>query len=1264
MKKTLREYKGGLIVAVIRVLSEKKKGFDVEAQGILADLRENLGVTSLNGVRVIHRYDVENVERETIQKSLNVIFSEPMVDDVRLEEWTVEPGDTVFAIEYLPGQYDQRADSTKQAIAILSGNTEAEVRCAKVYVLSGTLTEAEVSDIKAYLINATDSREALLEKPVSLQNASAEPADVEIVSGFTELREEELPKFLRERGFAMRVDDLRMVRDYFRDEEKRNPSITELKMIDTYWSDHCRHSTFETLLKKVEIEPGKFSEPIQDAYNDYRAVREFVYGDREPKNLCMMDMATIAMKEMRKNGVLDDLEVSGEINACSVEVDVDENGENKRWLLMFKNETHNHPTEIEPFGGAATCLGGAIRDPLSGRAYVYQAMRITGAADPTGAMSETLPGKLPQIKITRTAANGYSSYGNQIGIATGQVREIYDPGYVAKRLELGAVIGAVPKDWVVREEPSPTDVIILLGGRTGRDGLGGATGSSKSHTESSILSSGAEVQKGNAPTERKILRLFRREEVVTLIKRCNDFGAGGVSVAIGELAPGLSIDLDAVPKKYEGLDGTELAISESQERMAVVVAKENVEKFMALAAEENLEATRVAVVTESPRLVMHWRGKKIVDLSRAFLDTNGALGTAEVRIRAPKEDGYFRREEVKDVRAKWMETVSDLNHASQKGLVEKFDASVGASTVLLPLGGKHQLTVEEGMVSKFPVLSGKTTTASCMSFGFHPEISKWSPFHGALYAVVESVSKLACFGCDPMKIRLSFQEFFGKLGDAKEKWGLPVSALLGGLVAQRALLAPAIGGKDSMSGTFEDLDVPPTLVSFAVSTANADRVVSASLKGADNAIFLLRTPMDEKCLPDFDILRENLNIVSRLVREGKLLAASTVKDGGVAMAISNMAFGNEVGVRLSMPKEELFFPAYGSFLLEIAGETDVSEVLPEGASERFEKIGRTLSEPVIEAAGVTLSLEELRGAWEKPLEKVFPTAVSVEREEVPTLSYDKRAERKNHGIAKPKVLITAFPGTNSEYDSKRAFVDAGAEAEIFVFRNRNLSDIEASVEELSKKIAKSQIVMIPGGFSAGDEPEGSGKFIAAVFRNPKIAEAIHELLHHRDGLMLGICNGFQALIKLGLLPYGEIRELDAASPTLTYNRIGRHMAKTVETRIASVMSPWMAGTKTGDIFRIPISHGEGRFVATDACLKELAERGQIAAQYVDPTGQATMDIRFNPNGSAYAVEAITDPSGRVLGKMGHSERYTENCFKNIGGDKLQPIFDAGVNYFK
>lgn len=1251
-------------MAVIRVLSEKKKGFDVEAQGILADLREDLGISTLKEVRVIQRYDVENVDEETIQKSMNIIFSEPMVDEVRLEHWKAEGGDRVFAIEYLPGQYDQRADSTKQAIAILSGNTDAEVRCARVFVLRGAISDDELTKIKAYLINTTDSREASLEKPTSLRVSSEEPADVEVVASFTAMSDEDIPTFLKSRGFAMRVDDLRMVRDYFRDEEKREPSITELKMIDTYWSDHCRHSTFETLLKKVEIESGKFSEPIEHAYNDYRAVREFVYDDRTPKKLCMMDMATIAMKEMRKNGILDDLEVSGEINACSVEVDVDENGETTKWLLMFKNETHNHPTEIEPFGGAATCLGGAIRDPLSGRAYVYQAMRITGAADPTVPVSETLAGKLPQIKITRTAANGYSSYGNQIGIATGQVREIYDPGYVAKRLELGAVIGAAPKDWVVREEPSPSDVVILLGGRTGRDGLGGATGSSKSHTEESIHSSGAEVQKGNAPTERKILRLFRRPEVTTLIKRCNDFGAGGVSVAIGELAPGLVIDLDAVPKKYDGLDGTELAISESQERMAVVVAKENVEKFMALAAEENLEATKVAEVTEEARLVMHWRGKKIVDLSRAFLDTNGALGTAEVRIRAPKEDSYFRREAVGDVRAKWFETVSDLNHASQKGLVEKFDASVGASTVLLPLGGKNQLTVEEGMVSKFPVLSGKTTTASCMTFGFQPKISKWSPFHGAVYAVVESVSKLACFGCDPMKIRLSFQEFFGKLGENPEKWGLPVSALLGGLVAQRSLLAPAIGGKDSMSGTFEDLDVPPTLVSFAVSTANADRVVSASLKGAGNALYLLRTPLDEHDLPDFDILRENLKIVSDLVREGKLLAVSTVKDGGAAMAISNMAFGNDIGVRLSLSKEEIFFPAYGSFLMEIAGETDIKDIIPESAWGRFETVGRTIAEPIIEAAGTEMSLDELRTAWEKPLEKVFPTAIAVPSEEVPNLSYTKRTEWKGQGIAKPKVLITAFPGTNSEYDSRRAFMDAGAEAEIFVFRNRNLQDIQDSVEELSKKIAKSQIVMIPGGFSAGDEPEGSGKFIATVFRNPKISEAIRELLQHRDGLMLGICNGFQALIKLGLLPYGEIRELDETSPTLTYNRIGRHMAKTVETRVASVMSPWMAGTEPGDIFRIPISHGEGRFVATDECIRELVDRGQIATQYVDPTGKATMDIRFNPNGSAYAVEAITDPTGRVLGKMGHSERYTENCFKNIGGNKLQPIFNAGVNYFK
>lgn len=1240
---------------VKRVVSEKKKGFDVEAKGVLKNIKEDLKINGIESLRIINIYDIANVEEEDLEKSLGVIFSEPNVDNAHIGDLELKDDETAFGIEYLPGQYDQRADSTEQTILILTG-VSAKVRCKKAYILTGKVKEKDLERIKAYLINPTDSREVNLTMPESLDQEKINVKDVEYID--IDFKDEEAEKFIEDHSLAMSVEDLLMIRDYYQRDEKRNPTETELKLIDTYWSDHCRHTTFETIISEVDIEDG--AETIKAVFDEYENMRQFVYDGKKPKQRCLMDLATIKTKEMRKRGVLDDLEVSEEINACSVEIEVDRDGKKEPWLLMFKNETHNHPTEIEPFGGAATCLGGAIRDPLSGRAFVHQAMRVTGSGDPNTPVEETLEGKLPQIKITRTAANGYSSYGNQIGVATGQVREFYHEGFVAKRMELGAVIGAVPLDHVRREEPVAGDVIILLGGRTGKDGIGGATGSSKSHDESSIETSGAEVQKGNAPTERKILRLFRKEEVLAFIKKCNDFGAGGVSVAVGELADGLDINLDKVLTKRDDMNGTDLALSESQERMAVVVDEKDVEEFIRLADVENLEATVIAKVTDKNRLVMTWRGKKIVDISRDFLKTNGYRRTQDIEI---SNFDKFKEEKIGDVKEKWFELMSSLNNASQKGLQEKFDSSVGAGTVLLPLGGIYQLTREEGMVAKIPVESGDTDTVSVMSFGYNPDLSKASPFHGGLYAVVESASKLAALGADPSKIRLSLQEYFGKLGEDKARWGLPFTSLLGALKAQIELDIPAIGGKDSMSGTFNDLDVPPTLVSFAVATSKASKVVSSALLEVGSGLYIIRTPIDDKGIVDFAKLRENLKAVSKLVNDGRAISISSIKAGGICEAISNMSFGNKVGVELYLEKEDLFKPQYGSFIIESEIELD-GVVSKYGEGVEIERIGKTIEEKEIRVGDVVIPLDELIETYEKPLEKVFPTVFDYEKSSIETVSYNGGPILKGSSFGKPNVLITAFPGTNSEYDSKRAFERAGAKADILVFKNRNFKDVEESINEFAERISKSQIVMIPGGFSAGDEPEGSGKFIATVFRNPKVKDEIMKMLYERDGLMIGICNGFQALIKLGLLPYGRIKEIEENSPTLTYNSIGRHSAKMVRTRVSSVKSPWMSKMKVGDVYTLPISHGEGRFFADEEALKELKSNGQIISQYVDLKDNATMNPEYNPNGSVLAIEGITDPTGRILGKMGHSERFTEGNFQNIRGEKYQPIFEGGVEYFK
>lgn len=1247
-----------------RLYVEKKEGFNVETKRLLEDIREGLGI-DVKGVRILNRYDVFGISDEEFERAKNNVFSEPAVDMVYEEEIDVKKNDRVFAVEYLPGQYDQRADSASQCVQILTGKERPVILASKVIILNGEISDEDFKRIKEYCINPVDSREASLEKLSKIDYDYNEPQDVKILHGFIDYDDEKLLEFKRLQDLAMSFEDLKFCRDYFKDIEMRNPTITEIKVIDTYWSDHCRHTTFLTEIKNIDFQEGKYANPIKKAYHEYISTRETVYKDNK-KEICLMDIATIAMKYLRKNGFLNDLDISDEINACSIEVDVDIEGKMEKYLVMFKNETHNHPTEIEPFGGAATCLGGAIRDPLSGRSYVYQAMRITGSGDPRVKIEDTLQNKLPQIKITREAARGYSSYGNQIGLATGFVDEVYDEGFVAKRMEIGAVIGAAPKKNVVRQKPVEGDVVILVGGRTGRDGCGGATGSSKEHNEESIFKCGAEVQKGNAVEERKLQRLFRNPKVSTIIKKCNDFGAGGVSVAIGELAEGLEIDLDAIPKKYEGLDGTELAISESQERMAVVVSRENAKKFIDYAKEENLEASIVANITSNRRLKMMWRGNTIVDISRDFLDTNGVRQRADVYVVAPQEDyNFFNNEKLnkENIKEKWFSNLKDLSVCSRRGLVEMFDSTIGSSTVLMPFGGKYQLTPIEGMAAKIPTENGDTTTCTLMAYGYEPKLSKWSPFHGGVYAIVEAIAKIVAMGGDYKTIRLTLQEYFEKLRGEPKRWGKPFSALLGAFYTQKLLNIPAIGGKDSMSGSFKDLDVPPTLVAFAVDVSDAKYIISPEFKKDGSRVLLLKLERDEYEMPCFDIFMKNLDKVSKLIKEGKILSAHTVRYGGIAEAISKMSFGNKIGFVFTKNIEdiELFAPELGSIVVEIEENVDIDK---EFSGCKYTMLGLTQKEPYIKIKGENISIEECINAWESPLEKVFPTKTKREGTIInfPLKSFSCSKSRLK--FAKPTVFIPVFPGTNCEYDSIKAFEKAGANINIAIFKNLTSKDIETSINEMIKGIKNSQIIMIPGGFSAGDEPDGSGKFIATVFRNPIIKEAVADFTRNRDGLILGICNGFQALIKLGLLPYGEIKDMEDDSPTLTYNEIGRHMSRIAFTKIVSNKSPWFNNVKVGDVYAIPISHGEGRFVAKDYIIQKLFDNGQVATQYVDFNGNPTYDIRFNPNGSAFAIEGITSPDGRILGKMGHSERIGVLTLKNIPYNKDQKIFEAGVEYFK
>ncbi|HBF3707123.1 TPA: phosphoribosylformylglycinamidine synthase [Clostridioides difficile] len=1258
---------------VRRVLVEKREGFDLEAKALKKDLVESLHIDNIENLRILNRYDVEGISEEVYENAAKTIFSEPNLDVVYYEEIPKLNDERVFAIEFLPGQYDQRGDWAAQCVQIVNQGIRPAINTAKVYILSGKITDEEFSKIKDYCINPVDSREASLEKPETLKMETEIPTTVEVLDGFIDLDEKGLRTFVSEKGLAMTLGDLQHVQKYFKDTEKRNPTITEIKVLDTYWSDHCRHTTFMTEIENVKIEDGKFNDIVKEAYQMYLNSRDNVYVNRH-KDICLMDIATVAVKELKKNGKLNDLDESEEINACSINVDVEVDGKMEKYLVMFKNETHNHPTEIEPFGGAATCLGGAIRDPLSGRSYVYQAMRVTGSADPRTTLEDTLPGKLMQRKITTEAAHGYSSYGNQIGLTTGQVAEVYDENFVAKRMEIGAVIAAAPKENVVRERPEAGDVIVLLGGKTGRDGCGGATGSSKEHSEESILTCSAEVQKGDAPNERKIQRFFRNKEVAQMIKRCNDFGAGGVCVAIGEIADSLDINLDLVPKKYDGLDGTELAISESQERMAVAIKKENKDKFIQLAVEENLEATHVATVTDTGYLRMFWNGKAIVDINREFLDTNGVKQTTDVHVtKVDEENTFFSSNEiVKDVKCssmkdKFTKVLSDLNVCSQKGLVEMFDNTIGGNTVLMPFGGKYQATPTQGMVAKIPVLGGETNTSTIMTYGYNPKVGKWSPFHGALYAVVESVCKLVAIGGNYSTTRLTFQEYFEKLGNNPEKWGKPFSALLGAFYAQSKFEIPAIGGKDSMSGTFKDIEVPPTLVSFAVDTVDAKKVVSPEFKKADSKVVMLCVNKAENDVVDFEELKRNLDKVRELIHGNKVLSTYALGFAGVGEAISKMAFGNKIGFKFSEEAEKaftddkLFEASYGNIVLELAND-DLSML--EGYN--YVVLGSTVKEASIFIKGEELALDELYKAHCSTLEPIFPTKTEEVKSKIETISYISQGEAKKSSlsIATPRVFIPAFPGTNCEYDSARAFERAGANASIRVFKNLTYKDIEDSIDTIVNEIKSSQIIMLPGGFSAGDEPDGSGKFIATVFRNPRVQEAINEFLTQKDGLMLGICNGFQVLIKLGLVPYGEIRVPSESAPTLTYNNIGRHQAKIARTRISSNKSPWLAQTNVGDIHNIAISHGEGKFVASEDVMRELIANGQVATQYVDFNNEATYDIEFNPNGSFYAVEGITSADGRVFGKMGHSERIGEEVYKNIIGEKDQKIFESGVKYFR
>ncbi len=1247
------------------IFVEKKNRFNIEGKSLLEDFKTNLRVESLENVRVVNKYILGKVNEEEYKKSLYSVFSEKTVDNLYEEKIPMDNEEIAFAVEYLPGQYDQRADSASECYALLTAGKRIEVKTAKVIILKGNLSEEEVQKIKHYYINPVDSREVDIYSKELLSELE-DPKDVEIVNGFIQKNDEEIAFYHKELGLAMSVNDLLMIRDYFKNEE-RNPSITEIKVIDTYWSDHCRHTTFSTAIENVEIEEGKLNNPLIKSYNAYLKSRDFVYGKETTRDENLMDIAVIVMKEMRKKGLLEDLDVSEEINACSINVNIETDKGNEEYLVMFKNETHNHPTEIEPFGGAATCLGGAIRDPLSGRTYVYQAMRVTGAADPTVEIDETLNGKLPQRTIVLGAAHGYSSYGNQIGLATGQVSEIYHPNYVAKRMEVGAVIAAAPKENVVREEPKASDLVILLGGRTGRDGIGGATGSSKEHTEESINTCGAEVQKGNPPTERKIQRLFRNEKVAKMIKRCNDFGAGGVSVAIGELTRGLDINLDMVPKKYEGLDGTEIAISESQERMAVVVNKEYAKEFISLSAEENLEAIVVAEVTDTERLRMFWRGKKIVDLKREFLDTNGARQTTDVKVELPKEYPLAIGEEV-NVKERWMKTLTELNVASQKGLVERFDSTIGSGTVMMPFGGKYALTPAEGMAAKIPVLNGESKDATLMSYGFNPELGMWSPYHMAYYAVIESVTKIAAMGGDYRKIRLTFQEYFERLGNNPSRWGKPFAALLGAYQAQSDLGLPAIGGKDSMSGSFGQLDVPPTLVSFAVAVEKASKIVSNELKKVGSKLVLLMAEKNDDYTLNVETFKNNLEALYKLTSNKKVLSASTVRFGGIAETLSKISFGNKIGIKFNgLSKEELFGLNYGSVIVEVADDEDLNKAF-EGCS--YKVIGETIEKPVIisEEYDFTFNIDDLINVYEKKLSTVFKIKTEKSQESVLEIKVEEKKiilpSSPSIKTAKPRVIIPVFPGTNCEYDCNRAFTKAGAETTELVFKNYSKSALLESIEALEKQIRESQIIMIPGGFSAGDEPDGSGKFIATIFRNERIKDAVNDLLKNRDGLVLGICNGFQALIKLGLVPYGEIVDIEEDMATLTYNNINRHMSSIIRTKITSNKSPWFSEVNVGDIHNVAISHGEGRFIANEELLRQLITNDQIATQYVDLEGNVSLDMPFNPNGSVLGIEGITSPDGRVLGKMGHSERIGEDLYVNVPGNFDQKIFESGVKYFR
>ncbi len=1247
---------------VRRVYVEKKADFAVQAKELKHEISSYLNIKSVTGVRVLIRYDVENISDDTFEKACHCVFSEPPVDTLYEESFPMAEGARVFSVEYLPGQFDQRADSAVQCVQFLKEDEQPIIKSATTYVIEGDITDEEFAAIKAHCINPVDSRETGLQKPETLVTEFEEPEDVKIFDGFAGMPEDELKALYDSLGLAMTFKDFLHIQNYFRNEEHRDPSMTEIRVLDTYWSDHCRHTTFSTELKNVTFGEGDYREPIEKTYERYLADREVIFKGRDDKFVCLMDLALMAMRKLKAEGKLQDQEESEEINACSIVVPVDVDGVEEEWLINFKNETHNHPTEIEPFGGAATCLGGAIRDPLSGRTYVYQAMRVTGAADPTVSVKETMKGKLPQKKLVRGAAHGYSSYGNQIGLATGYVKEIYHPNYVAKRMEIGAVMGAAPRRAVIRETSGPGDIIILLGGRTGRDGIGGATGSSKVHTEASIEVCGAEVQKGNAPTERKIQRMFRREEVSKLIKKCNDFGAGGVSVAIGELAPGLRINLDKVPKKYAGLDGTEIAISESQERMAVVVDPKDVAQFLKYANEENLEAVEVAVVTEEPRLVLNWRGKEIVNISRAFLDTNGAHQETEVFVEIPnRADTVLTREEVGDVKEKWLNTLADLNTCSQKGLVEMFDGSIGAGSVFMPYGGKYQLTETQSMVAKVPVQNGKTETVTMMSYGFDPYVSSWSPYHGAVYAVTESVARIVAAGGDFSKIRFTFQEYFRRMTEDPKRWSQPFAALLGAYDAQLGFGLPSIGGKDSMSGTFNDIDVPPTLVSFAVDVAKQKDVITPEFKVPGSKLVWIRMPKDAYDLPEYEKLMDLYSRVHEDIQNGRIISAYALDRHGIAAAVSKMAFGNKLGVKIkhNLDKRDFFRPAFGDLVCEVR-DGKVGELACE-----YTVIGEVTDKGVFEYADTQITMDEALQAWTGTLEKVFATRAADGKEEVESPLYKADSVYVcKHKVARPTVFIPVFPGTNCEYDSTKAFERAGANVITRVFKNLTAEDIRDSVNIFEKAIDQAQIIMFPGGFSAGDEPDGSAKFFATAFQNAKIKEAVMKLLNERDGLALGICNGFQALIKLGLVPYGEIVGQQADSPTLTYNTIGRHISKMVYTKVVTNKSLWLANAQLGGVYCNPASHGEGRFVANDEWLQKLFANGQVATQYCDLDGNVSMDEEWNVNGSYAAIEGITSPDGRVLGKMAHSERRGDGVAVNIYGEQDLKIFESGVAYFK